>query len=112
MLPPAGNDVVAAKPKVTGTEERLATRSLEATENETNVTLVNMAPDDTATLDEVSADVVMKTPTLPAVAPPIVRPDIVRVTAVPAEIVVPAVVRTNDVVALALDVNVKPETLL
>ncbi len=117
MVPPIGNDVVAAKPKVTGTEVRLATRSFEAIENETNVTLVSMAPDDTATLDEVSADVVMNTPTLPAVAPPIVKPDIVIVTkenviAVPAGIVAPAVVRTNDVAELVLEVNVNPDTSL
>jgi hypothetical protein len=79
---------------------------------ETNVTRVDMAPDAIATLAKVSVDVCMYTPTLPDVVPPIVNPDIVSVTVAPEEMLTPAVVKTNDVVVVALDVNVKPAMLL
>ncbi len=112
ILPPTGKGVATAKPRVTGTELRLAIRSLEEIDIDTNVTCVKIEPDDTATLGEVSADVAKYTPTLPEVAAPIFNPDIVTVTAAPAEIETPDVVKTNEVVVLALHVKVRPDMLL
>ncbi len=112
MFPPTGKGDVTAKPRVTGTEWRPAMRSLEDMDIETNVTRVKIAPDDTATLDKVSADVCKYTLTLPGVAPPSFSPEIVRVTELPAEIVTPVVVKTTDVDELALDASVRPDMLL
>ena len=111
MLPPTGNGVVELKPKVMGTEVRCAIRSLKEIDNETNVTCVKMPPDDTAVLDKVSAEVCMYTPTLPEVAPPIVKPDIVRETIAPADIVAPDVVKTKDVAVVVLQLKVKLDIL-
>lgn len=112
MFPPTGSGVVTAKPRVTGTEARLATRSLGEMDIETNVTRVKMAPDETAALGKVSVVVCKYTPTLPGLAPPIVKPDMVRITAAPAVTLTPPVVMTNDVAVVALEAKVRPEMLL
>ena len=57
MLPPTCKEVVAEKDNEIETAARLAMRSLSAIDKETNVTRVNMAPDDTAALGNASAEV-------------------------------------------------------
>ena len=112
IVPPIGKEVEAEKLNVIGTPVRLAIRSLEAIENETNVTCVNIPPLLTATLGSVSADVSKYTLTLAAVTPPMTKPEIVTVNAEAAGMEAPAVVITREVAVVALHVPVKLTMLL
>ena len=70
-----------------------------------------MIPDGTATDAAVSEDVATVTPTDPAVTLPMTKPDSVT-TNDEAETAAPAEVMTTDVLVVAVQVPVKPATLL
>ena len=97
--------------RVTDTADLPATRSMFAMPNETDLTSAKMLPEANASEDATSDDVCTIMPKVPKVTFPMVIPLIVKVNAV-ASIVAPDVVITTDASVVALQVALRPWTLL
>jgi hypothetical protein len=110
-----GVAAVGVKPMVIDTGVLPAIRSEDAMVNEGDVTKETdpptMWPESTAVDTRVSVDVCTVTAMAPAVTTPMLKPDIVTVNE-EAGIATPAVVMTIEVAEVALQVPVRPTTLL
>ena len=111
MVPPAGMEFAGVNPRMTGTDDLPALRSLAEMLKYTSEMGRNIPPECTAADGSTSVEVCTVTPRLPLVNPPMVNPANVMANA-EGGMTPPAVVMTTDVVVVALHEPVSPATLL